>query len=264
MKTMFSLLTELTSSPTLSRAFGAFARSPISRPLIRAMVRMYDIDVSEATAPLRTYRSVHDFFTRTLHPQARPIDGDPLAVVSPVDGVVCACGGAGPITVKGQTYALSSLLGTTHHDFEGGGFVVIYLSPADYHRIHAPLDAHVTGYRHISGTVYPVHDRSLREMRYVLQRNRRVVTHFARGAHRFALVKVGAMNVGAIPYTVHGTHPPTDVSKGEDLAYFTFGSTVVLLWSRGAIDVDPSCVDGARVRMGMRIGTLRDRLSTVS
>lgn len=260
--TVFRMLTQLTARPSLSRLSGTIARSAWSHRLIPLFIRTYRIDAQEAAFPLSAYDSLHAFFTRTLRPGARPISADPLAVISPVDGIVSACGRItedATFVVKGQHYTVAQLLNdsTEASAYADGGYVVIYLSPAHYHRIHAPLSAPVRHFRTIQGAVYPVHQWSMRHMPRVLAQNTRTITSFegAAGAS-FALVKVGALNVAAIPYTQHGHHPPAYVTKGEDLAYFTFGSTVVWLWSAEAMQPTVACTPGHAVRMGECIGVL--------
>ena len=48
--------------------------------------------------------------------------------------------------------------------------------------------------------------------------------------------------------------PPLPVKKGDELGRFEMGSTVILLFERGKVRWDASLTEGARVRMGARIG----------
>lgn len=257
---VFRLLTELSSRPTIARAAGAFAKSPFSRRLIPRFASLYRIPLEEAELDVSEYASLNDFFIRRLKSGARAIDPDANSVVSPVDGTVAEAGIVEPdrtFLVKGQTYTVDELLGGSPHAsrYDGGLFAVIYLSPSNYHRIHAPVDAAVIEFERIPGAVYPVNDPSMRLMTRVLSRNTRVVTYLQHGKTTVALVKVGAMNVGSIQYAV-GTEPPERVAKGEELAYFEFGSTVVLLWERGSFVPGDRLKSGAIVRMGEKIGEI--------
>ena len=38
----------------------------------------------------------------------------------------------------------------------GGAFATLYLSPRDYHRIHAPLAGKILGYAYLPGEFWPV------------------------------------------------------------------------------------------------------------
>jgi len=257
---IFRSLTELTSRPAIAKLVGAFAKSSASRRLIPKFAAMYRIAVEEAELSIEEYASLNDFFIRRLKAGARAVDAGERSVVSPVDGTVADAGVVGPgraFLVKGQTYTVDELLSGSPHAsrYDGGAFAVIYLSPSDYHRIHSPIDAAVIESDRIPGKVYPVNDPSMRLMRKVLSRNARLVTYLESCGTTTALVKVGAMNVGSIQYAA-GDRPPERIKKGEELAYFEFGSTVVLLWEKGAFVPSEKLAVGAKLRMGEKIGDI--------
>jgi phosphatidylserine decarboxylase len=52
------------------------------------------------------------------------------------------------------------------------------------------------------------------------------------------------------------TNLSRDWKKGEEIGYFTFGSTVVLLFEKNAFHVDSSIIAGSRVRVGEKIGSM--------
>jgi phosphatidylserine decarboxylase len=49
---------------------------------------------------------------------------------------------------------------------------------------------------------------------------------------------------------------PLALAKGDEMARFNMGSTVILLLPRGAVTWSGSLAAGRTVRMGERIGTL--------
>lgn len=256
---MFRIFTELSSRPGLARLTGAFAKSPISRRLIPKFAALYRIPQDEAELPIGQYATLNEFFTRRLKGGARIIDEADDTVVSPVDGTVVY---AGTITaeqmfiVKGQTYSVSELLADSPHAvrYNGGFAAVIYLSPSNYHRIHSPVEGTVIEFDRVPGAVYPVNDRGMRLMPKVLSRNARLITYIQHEHGLLALVKVGAMNVGSIQFTADDDRPPSEIGKGEELAYFEFGSTVVLLMEKGGFVPDESLQPGSALLMGERIG----------
>ncbi len=136
----------------LSRLVGALAHSRIGwlkRALIRAFLRHYPVDLSEAErSSASDYESFNDFFTRRLRAGARPADPDPAAVACPVDGYVSQAGAIQSgdlLQAKGIRYSASALLGgdaALAAQFAGGAFATLYLAPHNYHRIHMPLDRH--------------------------------------------------------------------------------------------------------------------------
>lgn len=260
-KRFFRLLTELSSRKSVSRLTGAFAKSRASRRLIPWFARTYGIRVEDAEKHVREYASLNDFFSRRLKIGLRPVDSSADTVVSPVDSLIT---GIGPILegqllqVKGQDYTIEELLNRSPRtvSYTNGFFMVLYLSPTDYHRIHAPVTGKILEKEHIPGKVYPVNEFGLVHMRRVLSRNERLVTYIRHDFGELAVVKVGAMNVSSIQYV---TPLPNQLERGGDLAYFEFGSTVVLLFENGTFTPRSGLQVGTKVRMGEALGLLHPK-----
>lgn len=251
-------MTELSSRKFVSRITGGLAKSGYSRRFIRRFAETYRISVEEAELKLEEYRTLNEFFTRRLKPGSRVIDAALTSLVSPVDAKITACG---PIQdgqllqVKGQDYTLEELLNGSPRvsQYRNGHYWVLYLSPTDYHRIHAPCDGEIVETEHVPGRVYPVNEFGLTFMRRVLSRNERLITYIRHEAGEVAVVKVGALNVSSIRYV----EPlQKKLSRGDELAYFEFGSTVVLLTENATVDPRTDLNTGDTVRMGQRLGAL--------
>lgn len=220
---------------------------------------MYGIKVEEAEKLLHEYRTLNEFFTRRLKPGMREIDTNSDGVASPVDALIT---GLGPIkdgtifNIKGQDYTTLELLGGSPRteNYRNGYYMVLYLSPTDYHRIHVPVAGHIVEREHLVGKVYPVNEFGLRKMKRVLSRNERLISYIQHESGEMAVVKVGAMNVSSIKYV----EPIVDeVAKGAELAYFEFGSTVVLLMEDETFLPRPDLKVGSKVRMGEWLGTVK-------
>ncbi len=253
--TFFRFFTELTSSRFISSITGTFAKSKISKFMIPTFANIYNIKIEEAEMDLDQYPTLNSFFTRRLKPGTRVIDRNDQSLASPVDARITAVGeinDAKELIVKGQRYTPLEII----NDFDDlqvnnfSHFIVLYLSPTDYHRIHAPVSGTWKSHLHVPGAVYPVHDPALTHIRGVLKRNERLTTCIQSKFGEVAVCKVGAMNVSSIQYAVP---IGTDLIKGGELAYFEFGSTVVLFVS-GNFNWDSTLVEGGRVRMGQAIG----------
>lgn len=259
-KWLLRSMTELTSRKWISRLTGRLAKSSFSKLLIARFARIYGIQVEEAEKGISEYQSLNDFFTRRLRPGSRPITADPHALISPVDALVTGLGiiEAGTfLNIKGQDYTVGELLARSPRmeSYINGYGIVLYLSPTDYHRIHVPVDGTVVEREHITGKVYPVNDFGLRHMQRVLSRNERVATYIKHASGEVAVIKVGAMNVSSIQYT---EPQQSKVQRGDELAYFEFGSTVVLLLEEGTFIPSSKLQEGSKVRMGQSLGTLVD------
>jgi phosphatidylserine decarboxylase len=260
-KPIFRLMTELSSRKWISQTTGRFAKSSASRRLIPRFAKTYGIRLEDAEKDIREYRSLNEFFTRKLKPGLRPIDQNPEVLVSPVDAVITGAGlieDGSLLNVKGQDYTLEELLNRSPRtvNYENGYYFVLYLSPTDYHRIHSPVTGKVIEKEHIPGKVYPVNEFGLRHMKRVLSRNERLITYISHGNEEIAVVKVGALNVSSIQYV---DPLPDQLERGGDLAYFEFGSTVVLLMETGTFEPRTDLTVGKQVKMGEALGTLHPK-----
>jgi phosphatidylserine decarboxylase len=261
----------------ISRAWGKVARAPLSRHLIRPYASMFRIATGEAEKPVDDYATLCEFFTRRLKDGSRTVDPDPAAVVSPVDCRVTSAGTCESdqlLQVKGVTFDLFSLLrdGPRARLFEDGTYAILYLSPQDYHRIHAPVDLEITSLGYMPGPLLPVNPPSVRWVPQLYAQNERVMIYADSPAGAVALVLVGAQCVGSIRLTFSdfatnrkGQGPlrvnfdrPISVRKGEEVGAFEMGSTVVLLFEKNRIRSElPE--NGGSLCMGQRIGSLLER-----
>jgi len=227
-------------------------------------------DLSEVRLAIEDFPSLGAFFVRELRTGLRPIDTDPDALVSPVDGTVqavCAVEKGTILQAKGRSYSVAELCGGLEHGLEldGGAAWTIYLSPRDYHRIHAPIAARLEAARWIDGDRYSVAPKVL-DRRRVLDVNERCVLRLASARGTFLLVLVGAMNVGRIrvvgvspSYAPEPVRPGSRFERGAELARFEMGSTIVLVAPRGVAAPLAELAPGRTVRLGTRIGTLLGR-----
>lgn len=255
-KSLFRLLTELSSRKTVSRITGAFAKSRWSRGFIPRFIKAYGIAAEEAEKAVHEYGTLNEFFTRRLKPGMRSVAMEPDTMVSPVDALITGIGyiqDGTLLNVKGQDYTVEELLNRSPRvvNYKNGFFFVLYLSPTDYHRIHSPIAGDIMEKEHVPGKVYPVNEFGLTQMRRVLSRNERLITYIQHELGEVAVVKVGALNVSSIQYV----QPlPKRLARGEELAYFEFGSTVVLLAETGTFECLEGLSVGSRVRMGEALG----------
>jgi len=258
----------------LSRLVGWLADRRIPTPLrpfvIGAYCRATGARASEAQLAPRGYASLGAFFVRRLKKGARPFPEDPSALPSPCDGTVQAIDrieNGTLLQAKGQTYPVAELLDGLGDDLEleGGLALTIYLSPRDYHRVHAPLDARLTRVRWVRGTRYSVAPSVLARRARVLASNERAVLRLEGERTTLLLVMVGALNVGRIrvvgvaPGEDPGAGPtprPRSLERGAELARFEMGSTVVLVFPAGSAETRAGLSVGDAVRLGEGLGSL--------
>ncbi|HVS76808.1 MAG TPA: archaetidylserine decarboxylase [Steroidobacteraceae bacterium] len=268
----------------LSRQVHRLARSrvkPLKNALIGSFVRHFRPDMSDAADPEPgDYPSFNAFFTRSLRPGSRPLDPDPRALSSPVDGTVSQIGrldGLRMLQAKGHEYSVEALLGGASawaERFAGGSFATLYLAPYNYHRIHMPAAATLRAAWFVPGKLFSVNAVTAAAVPGLFARNERVVCAFEEGPLAFALALVGALFVGSIATVWHGDvtpcsprtarelpldtgRAPARLERGAELGRFNMGSTVILLLPPGAADWLPALQPGSPVRVGQTIARLR-------
>lgn len=251
-------LIELTNGKWTSLALQRFAQSSWSRKLIPSYIRVYGIQMQEVSQTIEQFPTLHDFFIRKIDAQHRPIFEGDLTAISPVDAKVESLGTItrnGTFSVKEKPYTVAEMLGNAEQasQYYGGTYIVFYLSPADYHRIHSPVDGHVKKQVTRGKKSYPVNQAGLAYGKTPISGNYRQVTHLVcPNLKNCAVISVGAMFVNSIQMT----NTSRDWKKGEEIGYFTFGSTVVLLFPQDAFQVDPAITPGCRIRVGEKIGSM--------
>jgi phosphatidylserine decarboxylase len=243
--------------------------------LIRGFLQMFDVDMRDAeqTDPLG-YPSFNEFFTRALRPETRPLGLEAGAIASPVDGTVSECGridGDLLLQAKGKLYGLADLLAGQPwaRRFENGSFATIYLAPFNYHRIHMPLRGQLKETWYVPGRLFSVNALTARFVPRLFARNERIVTLFDTEAGAFALVMVGALNVGSMATVWAGDIAPAArrivtqlppraliLERGAEVGRFNMGSTVILLFEPKHAHWLANFRPGVEVRLGQTIGVL--------
>ncbi|MFM7073651.1 MAG: archaetidylserine decarboxylase [Planctomycetota bacterium] len=232
------------------------------------------LDETELDRPLSDFRSFNELFTRGVRAECRPIErlGDRL--VCPCDGIVQDIGalrGDTLLTVKNIAYPIDALFpGMDNSALIGGQFAILFLSPADCHRVFAPDAGVIRAIAHIPGRRLLVHPPYQRPEFPVFTLNERLVIRVSTERGEYALAMVAGWGVG------HITHPPGtltswtharlshhkvtradnpsdgQVERGQWIATFELGSTVVLVAAR-SMNATPLVAAGQRVAYGQPI-----------
>ena len=251
----------------VSRLYGWINDRPSSRRRIKPFVKKMNISTEELTCNLEDFACFNDFFTRKINLAKRPICSDPDVCIAPVDGKVLAYPVVKPDTtfrIKRSSFNLSSFLqdDSIAHRFADGSMIVSRLCLADYHRFHFP-DSGIPGRAvSIRGKYYAGGPYALSSLVPFYRENHRMLTlietdHFG----EVAMVEIGAFTVGSIRQLYQ---PGQHVDKGADKGFFELGgSTVVLLFQKGAIKLDHDLCTNTKseietyVRLGDSLGRRR-------
>jgi phosphatidylserine decarboxylase len=266
---------------TLSRIVYAATRirwSPWKDLLIRWFIRRYDVQMADALVTEPTaYEHFNAFFTRALRAGARPLPENTDLLVSPVDGSISRMGLLEDETLlqaKGRPYTLTALLGGDADlagEFRGGTYATLYLSPRDYHRIHMPVDGTLREMMYLPGRLFAVNPATVRAVDQLFARNERVVCLFDTKYGPLAIIMVGAIFVGSMETVWAGPVTPSAARsmrrwtyaagkyrfrRGEEIARFNMGSTVIVLTARGCLRWHAHWQEGMPLRQGSALGSM--------
>jgi phosphatidylserine decarboxylase len=226
---------------------------PASKAEIQKFINFHQLDMSEVLLPMEAFKNFNEFFYRQLKPDARPCSApdNPKIIVSPADCrsvVFNRMDEATKIWVKGREFSIERLLGNAYpedaHRYKNGGLGIFRLAPQDYHRFHIPVDGVMGTPKTIEGEYYTVNPMAIRSALDVYGENVRVVIPIDSLEHgRVMVICVGAMMVGS---TVITRKPGENVKRAEELGYFKFGgSTILLLFEEGSMKFDDDLVDNS-------------------
>lgn len=269
---IITLLSIIPKKPT-ARFMGFTARlrfpSFINRAFLRAFVWKYNINMVESTSKIEDFHSLSDLFLRKLKPKVRLIEQEANIVTSPVDGTIHSFG---PI-VDG-TFAqskelkglVSNLIGSQEESqsFQNGSYMIIYLSPQDYHRVHSHTKGTISTIRYLPGRLWPVFPAATRTISSLFDKNERMVFSFNTDHGNEILAMIGAFGVGRMtsPFVdiitntqmkQESVEVSTDIERGDEIGAFGLGSTVILVWEHQNIIWDVKV--GDTIRLGNKLLT---------
>ncbi len=238
---------------TITRAMGKLADiawpDRVGEAVVNLYCRAYNVTLDECQKA-SGFQSFDEFFTRELREGARPMPADRDVVVSPADGRIDSIGPVDgrAFVVKGRPYQVDELVGdpVEGRRYEGGAGCIVYLSPRDYHRVHAPVDGRIVSVRSMPGDYYPVNELGVNYVPNLFIRNRRVaIVIDTKDLGRVTIVMVSAMVVGRItvtgidardvPFGVHTFEPGLEVARGDEIGIFRLGSTAVVFFEPGVV-----------------------------
>ncbi|OBA19358.1 hypothetical protein METBIDRAFT_33534 [Metschnikowia bicuspidata var. bicuspidata NRRL YB-4993] len=240
---------------------------------IQAFILFHKLDLSDCLiSDPKQFPTFNEFFYRKLKDGARPIeapDNENIAV-SPAD---CRCttfvtvDEATKLWIKGRNFTLAKLFNGNFANLEKSDLYksdkccvgIFRLAPQDYHRFHSPISGVIGPIKYIEGEYYTVNPMAIRSGLDVYGENVRVIVPIrSPNFGTVILIGVGAMMVGSTVITVQEGQ---EVKRGDEIGYFKFGgSTVLLLFEKEKFDFDTDLVNNSKqcvetlVRVGQSIG----------
>jgi len=249
----------------------------IKNYLINFAIKKFNINLEEAKdTNIDNYSTFNEFFIRELKDGIRPLNSNKNIISSPADGKLTQFGdinNGNLIQAKGKEFTLQSLIAdSSSTDFKK--FATIYLSPRDYHRVHMPIDGKLTKMVYIPGKLFSVNDTTTQNIDNIFAKNERLVCYFDTAIGEIAVIFVGALLVAGIETVWHGKIAPnyyTDVQtweydskynlefkKGDQLGWFNFGSTVVMLFPESKKNVEMKFSQESEISVNQDLASLID------
>lgn len=249
--------------------------------IIKAFAKQYQVNLAEAEKSSPSdYATFNEFFIRPLKAGARPIESAPDYLCLPADGRVSESGKIDAnrlIQAKGHFFTLETLLAEDTEmaaKFQDGDFITTYLSPSDYHRVHMPCDATLRKMVYVPGELFSVNPFLAEHVPNLFARNERLICEFETEFGPMVQILVGATVTASMSTVWAGVvNPPRPdevveyhynmegegvirLSKGEEMGAFRLGSTVINLFPKGAVVLEPHLQAGEKTRMGEKLGRL--------
>ncbi|KAI1630636.1 putative phosphatidylserine decarboxylase [Biscogniauxia mediterranea] len=178
----------------------------------------------------------------------------------------------GEVIIKGVVWPIKTLLGDSQDTFQSGSFMHAFLSPADYHRQHAPVSGKVVEARVIQQQVYLqvakgpdtvglVPDRDLIKSQpravtalddagYQWLQTRGLIVIETETMGKVAVLPIGMAQVSSVVLTVKKEEK---IKKGQEISYFQFGGSDIVLVFENKVNY---CVKrGDKCKVRTRIAT---------
>jgi phosphatidylserine decarboxylase len=234
-------------------------------------------DWQECVASPHAFDTPRKVFERMIrYWELRPMDGDPLVLVSPADSKVLI----GSLTttpqlfIKEKFFSVEELLGKEKkwvNEFYHGDFAIFRLTPDKYHYNHLPVSGVVVDTYEIDGRYHSCNPGAVMAIAALYSKNRRIVTIIdtsVPGGSQVglvAMIEVVALMIGDIVqcYSTTRYDDPQPVRVGMFVEkgcpkslYRPGSSTDILLFQAGSMEF---CED---LRMNVRRRDVQSRFSS--
>ncbi|PTU17183.1 hypothetical protein P175DRAFT_0446366 [Aspergillus ochraceoroseus IBT 24754] len=260
-----------------SNELGEFMDSPASAAALDTFKSNPAYNIEDYLEPRQGWRTFNEFFCRTLKPGRRPISsiGDNSVLTSPADfqfKELHYISEHSTITTKGLTWHISQILAESPYKdyFSQGVWMHGFLNVDDYHRVHTPVSGTVLEARIIMGQNYMKIQASSPSKADTTDQNGSVLDIPNETGYQFcqarglivlntglgfvAVLPVGMATVSSVVLTAE---VGVRLHKGEELAYFQFGGSDVVLIFDAQLKAEITMQPGHHYRMGTEIGRMK-------
>ncbi|HBL27351.1 MAG TPA: phosphatidylserine decarboxylase [Acidobacteria bacterium] len=214
--------------------------------------QLFQFVIPDPAAPHGGFASFNAYFHREIKPGLRPVSApdDRKVIVSANDGtVVTIARDVQPqanFWLKGQPYSLLNMLAGSPFTerFFGGDVFQSFLSGADYHRWHAPIEGTVRSAEVVDGLMFSNAESAgfdptaaTYSQQYGASVNTRGLVFIESPDPAIGMVcvmPIGITEISSVRITVQKDQV---VRKGDEIGRFSYGgSSMCLVFQKGAID----------------------------
>ncbi len=215
--------------------------------------KLGEFAIPDKSKPHWGWVSYNDFFHREILANARPVaePGNAKAIVSANDGTMWqiyrGVKRSDQFWLKGQPYSLADMLnhdGAEVERFVGGDVFQSFLSGANYHRWHSPIDGVVRKVELVEALLFSDLEAAgydpeagVKSLGYEASVNTRGLVYVESGDPTIGTVCVVPIGITEISSVSFSVKEGDAVKKGQELGRFSYGgSTLALVFQPGAID----------------------------
>jgi phosphatidylserine decarboxylase len=261
-----------------AQAMGEFLDTPesLTADSLASFYQSPKFNMNDYSYPRGGWKTFNQFFARHVKPGLRPIAAlcDQQIIVSPADATFAGqwrFNHDSKITLKGLQWSVQQLLAGSpyQHRFNNGLLMHAFLDTSDYHRQHTPVAGKVLEARVILGQAYlevqavPIlgdtqgqHSLQTREVLSALdhpgyafcQTRGLIVLDTPIGL--VAILPIGMAQVASVVITAE---EGVSLRKGEEISYFQFGGSDIVVIFEAASNVNFTAQVGVHYQQGTKI-----------
>ncbi len=242
------ILTKLVTSKPLSKIYGFYNRTFLSKHKINKFINTNNIDMTIYED--KDYKSFNDFFIRKL----KKINISKKGFISPCNAkvLVYKINKNLEVKVKNITYKINELV-DEKLDYKNGYIFIYRLALDDYHRFHYIDDGKRLKRKKIKGRLHTVSSSSSNYKIYK-ENEREYSILQTKNYGSIIYMEVGALLVGKII-----NYDKSTFKRGEEKGYFLPGGSTVIIIVKN-IKVDKDILENSKknietiVHVGERVG----------
>ena len=232
-------------------------------------------NMGDYVVPKGGWKTFNQFFARSVKPGYRPVAAvnDDHVIVSPADSTndgQWEVNAESKVNIKGLEWSIEELLEGSDYkdDFAGGIWIHQFLNTVDYHRQHAAVGGKVIEARVLQGATWlgveavPIEGddkgrrhivrrklSALDEAGYQFLQTRGLIVIQSK-IGKVAILPMGMAQVSSIVVTAE---KGVTLRKGEEISYFQFGGSDIVMVFERASNVSITAQPGVHYKVGSRI-----------